>query len=57
MSQLTLEQRRRGLAHIHHLRVELQSILDSKKVERSVGKCDLNSRTSFLQPEEKQSIQ
>ena len=57
MSQLTPEQRLRGLKNIHHLREDLQSILNSKKVERGVGKCDLNSRTSFLKPNEKHSIQ
>ena len=44
----------RGLKHLQKLRVELQTIVDSKKVERGVGKCDLNSRVSFLEPKAKQ---
>ena len=48
MNELTIEERRRGLACVQRLRIELQSVMDSKKVERGVGKCDLNSRISFL---------
>ena len=47
MSKLTIEERRRGLVNVQRLRTELQSVMDSKKVERGVGKCDLNSRISF----------
>ena len=47
MSKLTIEERRRGLVNVKRLRTELQSVMDSKKVERGVGKCDLNSRISF----------
>jgi hypothetical protein len=45
----------RGLNHLQKLRVELQMIVDSKKVERGVGKCDLNSRVSFLEPNVKKA--
>ncbi|MCJ8348040.1 hypothetical protein [Moritella sp.] len=45
-----------GLNHLKKLRVELQAIVDSKKVERGVGKCDLNSRVSFLEPKAKQPL-
>ncbi|EDM65028.1 hypothetical protein PE36_12817 [Moritella sp. PE36] len=47
MSKLTIDQRRRGLVNVQRLRTELQSVMDSKKIERGVGKCDLNSRISF----------
>lgn len=47
MNKLTIEERRRGLVNVKRLRTELQSVMDSKKVERGVGKCDLNSRISF----------
>ena len=46
----------RGLEHLQKLRVELQAVVDSKKVERGVGKCDLNSRVSFLKPKAKQPL-
>ena len=48
ISSLVPVSKQRGLAHVQNLRVELQAIVDSKKVERGVGKCDLNSRVSFL---------
>ncbi|WP_019440192.1 hypothetical protein [Moritella marina] len=48
MNKLTIEERRRGLVNVKRLRMELQSVMDSKKVERGVGKCDLNSRISFV---------
>ena len=47
MSKLTIDERRRGLVNVQRLRTELQSVMDSKKIERGVGKCDLNSRISF----------
>ena len=56
ISSLALESQQRGLAHVQKLRVELQTVVDSKKVERGVGKCDLNSRVSFLESKEKQTI-
>jgi len=56
MNKLTIEQRQCGLAHIQRLRIELQSVVDSKKVERGVGKCDLNSRVSFLEPKRKKPL-
>ena len=51
---LAPEEKQRGLAQVQKLRVELQAVVDSKKVERGVGKCDLNSRVSFLEPKAKQ---
>ena len=53
MKKLTSEERECGLTHLRHLRVELQLIVESKKVERGVGKCDLNSCLSFLEPKRK----
>ena len=50
MNKLTIEDRRRGLVCVKRLRVELQSVMNRKKVERGVGKCDLNSRISFIKP-------
>ncbi|MDX2320500.1 MAG: hypothetical protein QNK26_07865 [Moritella sp.] len=56
MKKLTSEERVCGLTHLRHLRVDLQLIVDSKKVERGVGKCDLNSRISFLEPKRKKRL-
>lgn len=56
ISILAPEDKQRGLTHVQKLRVELQAVVDSKKVERGVGKCDLNSRVSFLKPKAKQSV-
>jgi len=56
ISSLALVSQQRGLAHVQKLRVELQTVVDSKKVERGIGKCDLNSRVSFLEPKAKQTM-
>lgn len=56
ISILAPEDKQRGLTRVQKLRVELQAVVDSKKVERGVGKCDLNSRISFLEPKAKQSV-
>jgi hypothetical protein len=54
-SSLVSVSQQRGLNHLQKLRVELQSIVDSKKVERGNRKCDLNSRVSFLKPNVKKA--
>jgi len=53
---LAPEDRQRGLAHVQKLRIELQAVIDNKKVERRVGGYDLNSRVSFLKPKAKQPL-
>lgn len=53
---LTMEVKQHGLVQVQKLRVELQTVVDSKKVKRGVGKCDLNSRVSFLEPKAKQTM-
>jgi hypothetical protein len=56
MNKLTIEERQCGLANIQRLRVELQSVMDSKRVERGYRKCDLNSRVSFLEPKSEKPL-
>jgi hypothetical protein len=56
ISILAPEDKQRGLTHVQKLRVELQAVVDSKKVKRGNRKCDLNSRVSFLKPKVKQSM-
>ena len=56
ISILAPEDKQRGLNRVRKLRIELQAVVDSKKVERGVGKCDLNSRVSFLKPKVKQAM-
>jgi len=56
ISSLAVENKQRGLAHVQKLRVELQAIIDSKKVERGMGKFCRHSHVSFLKPKAKRPL-
>lgn len=56
ISSLVPVSKQRGLAHVQKLRVELQAIVDSKKVVRQVRKFDSSSRISFLKSNVKKAI-
>jgi len=56
ISSLAPEDKQRGLAHVQKLRVELQTVVESKKAEREMGKFCRYSRVSFLKPKAKQPL-